>query len=36
VVRINPPLIITEATALAGLNILDQALETVLRRHGLY
>jgi 4-aminobutyrate aminotransferase-like enzyme len=36
VVRINPPLIITEATALAGLNILDQALETVLRRHGLH
>jgi 4-aminobutyrate aminotransferase/(S)-3-amino-2-methylpropionate transaminase len=36
VVRINPPLVITEATALAGLNILDQALETVLRRHGLH
>lgn len=35
VIRINPPLIIDEETALAGLAILDEALEVVLREHGL-
>ena len=34
-VRINPPLIIREEEALAGLAILDEALTVVLRRHGL-
>lgn len=33
-IRINPPLIITEETARAGLAILDEALGAVLRRHG--
>jgi 4-aminobutyrate aminotransferase/(S)-3-amino-2-methylpropionate transaminase len=33
-VRINPPLVITEETARAGLAILDEALGAVLRRHG--
>ena len=33
-VRINPPLVITEDTARAGLAILDEALGAVLRRHG--
>jgi len=34
-VRINPPLTIREDMALAGLAILDDALETVVREHGL-
>src|SRR5207244_80349 len=34
-VRINPPLTIREDIALAGLAILDDALETVVREHGL-
>jgi 4-aminobutyrate aminotransferase/(S)-3-amino-2-methylpropionate transaminase len=34
-VRINPPLIISEETALAGLAILDEALEAVVREHNL-
>jgi 4-aminobutyrate aminotransferase/(S)-3-amino-2-methylpropionate transaminase len=34
-IRINPPLVITEDTALAGLAILDEALEAVVREHGL-
>ncbi|HYB43988.1 MAG TPA: aspartate aminotransferase family protein [Candidatus Methylomirabilis sp.] len=34
-IRINPPLIISEATALAGLAILDEALEATGRAHGL-
>ena len=34
-VRINPPLVIREETALAGLEILDEALAVVLPRHGL-
>ena len=34
-IRINPPLIIREDTALAGLAILDEALEAVVREHGL-
>jgi 4-aminobutyrate aminotransferase / (S)-3-amino-2-methylpropionate transaminase / 5-aminovalerate transaminase len=34
-IRLNPPLVITEETALAGLAILDEALEVVLRDHGL-
>jgi 4-aminobutyrate aminotransferase-like enzyme len=33
-IRINPPLIISEETARAGLAILDEALGAVLRRHG--
>jgi 4-aminobutyrate aminotransferase/(S)-3-amino-2-methylpropionate transaminase len=33
-IRINPPLVITEETARAGLVILDEALGAVLRRHG--
>jgi 4-aminobutyrate aminotransferase-like enzyme len=33
-VRINPPLVISEETARAGLAILDEALGAVLRRHG--
>ena len=35
-VRINPPLVIREDTALAGLAILDEALEAASRAHGLY
>lgn len=35
VIRLNPPLVITEEQALAGLGILDEALDTVLRAHGL-
>jgi 4-aminobutyrate aminotransferase / (S)-3-amino-2-methylpropionate transaminase / 5-aminovalerate transaminase len=34
-VRINPPLTIREDTALAGLTILDEALDAVVREHGL-
>ena len=34
-IRINPPLIIREDTALAGLAMLDEALEVVVREHGL-
>ena len=34
-IRINPPLVIREDTALAGLAILDEALEAVGRAHGL-
>jgi 4-aminobutyrate aminotransferase-like enzyme len=34
-IRINPPLVISEETALAGLAILDEALAVVLREHGL-
>jgi 4-aminobutyrate aminotransferase / (S)-3-amino-2-methylpropionate transaminase / 5-aminovalerate transaminase len=34
-IRINPPLVIQEATALAGLAILDEALDAVGRQHGL-
>jgi 4-aminobutyrate aminotransferase/(S)-3-amino-2-methylpropionate transaminase len=34
-VRINPPLMISEETALAGLAILDEALEAVVREHRL-
>ena len=34
-IRINPPLVIREETALAGLAILDEALEAVARDHGL-
>jgi 4-aminobutyrate aminotransferase/(S)-3-amino-2-methylpropionate transaminase len=34
-IRINPPLIITEDAALEGLAILDEALDVVLREHGL-
>jgi 4-aminobutyrate aminotransferase/(S)-3-amino-2-methylpropionate transaminase len=34
-VRINPPLLIREETALAGLGILDEALEAASRAHGL-
>jgi 4-aminobutyrate aminotransferase-like enzyme len=34
-VRINPPLIIREDAALAGLEILDEALGTIVRQHGL-
>jgi 4-aminobutyrate aminotransferase-like enzyme len=34
-IRINPPLVIGEDTALAGLAILDEALGVVLREHGL-
>ena len=33
-VRLNPPLVITEETARAGLAILDEALGVVLKRHG--
>jgi 4-aminobutyrate aminotransferase/(S)-3-amino-2-methylpropionate transaminase len=33
-IRINPPLVIGEETARAGLAILDEALGAVLRRHG--
>jgi 4-aminobutyrate aminotransferase/4-aminobutyrate aminotransferase/(S)-3-amino-2-methylpropionate transaminase len=35
VVRINPPLIITEGAALAGLDIFDEALKAVCSAHGL-
>ena len=34
-IRINPPLVIREDEALAGLAILDEALEVVTREHGL-
>ena len=34
-IRINPPLVIREDTALAGLAILDEALEAIVRAHGL-
>ena len=34
-IRINPPLTIKEDAALAGLAILDEALEVVVREHGL-
>jgi 4-aminobutyrate aminotransferase-like enzyme len=34
-VRINPPLIISEETALNGLAILDEALGTIVRAHRL-
>ena len=34
-IRINPPLVITEAQALDGLAILDEALSVVTREHGL-
>ena len=34
-IRINPPLVIQEQTALAGLAILDEALDVVARQHGL-
>jgi 4-aminobutyrate aminotransferase-like enzyme len=34
-VRINPPLIIREETALQGLAVLDEALGTIVRRFGL-
>jgi 4-aminobutyrate aminotransferase-like enzyme len=34
-VRINPPLVITEDEAMAGLDILDEALGVVARQHGL-
>ena len=34
-IRINPPLIIQEDVALAGLEILDEALGVVVRQHGL-
>ena len=33
-IRLNPPLVITEETARAGLAILDEALGAVLKRHG--
>ncbi len=33
-IRINPPLVIREETALAGLTILDEALEATSRAHG--
>ncbi len=33
-IRLNPPLVITEETARAGLAILDEALGVTLRRHG--
>jgi 4-aminobutyrate aminotransferase-like enzyme len=31
-IRINPPLVIDEATALEGLDILDEAMDEVFRR----
>jgi 4-aminobutyrate aminotransferase-like enzyme len=34
-IRINPPLVISQETALAGLDVLDDALGVVLPRHGL-
>ena len=34
-VRINPPLVIGEETALNGLAILDEALGTIVREHRL-
>src|SRR5881409_1725787 len=34
-IRINPPLVIREEQALAGLAILDEALGAVVREHGL-
>jgi 4-aminobutyrate aminotransferase-like enzyme len=35
IIRINPPLIIQEETALEGLGILDEAMETMAREMGL-
>jgi 4-aminobutyrate aminotransferase-like enzyme len=35
-IRINPPLLITEATALEGLDRFDGALAVVLRQHGFH
>ena len=35
-IRINPPLVISEDAARQGLEILDEALETVLRQRGLH
>jgi len=34
-IRINPPLVISEDTALEGLGLLDEALAAILPRHGL-
>src|SRR5262249_53045778 len=34
-IRINPPLVIQEQTALAGLAMFDEALDAVARQHGL-
>jgi 4-aminobutyrate aminotransferase-like enzyme len=34
-IRLNPPLVITEAAALEGLEILDEALGAVIGAHGL-
>ncbi len=34
-IRINPPLVISEEQALAGLAILDEALGAAVREHGL-
>jgi 4-aminobutyrate aminotransferase-like enzyme len=34
-IRINPPLVISEETALEGLGLLEEALAAVLPRHGL-
>jgi 4-aminobutyrate aminotransferase-like enzyme len=34
-IRLNPPLNIPEASALAGLAILDEALQVIVREHGL-
>ena len=34
-IRINPPLVISEEQALAGVAILEEALEAVVREHGL-
>ena len=34
-IRINPPLVISEDTALEGLGLLEEALAAILPRHGL-
>ena len=34
-IRINPPLVISEETALEGLGLLEESLAAVLPRHGL-
>ena len=34
-IRINPPLVITEAEALQGVEILDESMGVVARRFGL-
>ena len=34
-IRINPPLVISEETALAGMALLEESLAAVLPRHGL-